>query len=152
MGAETFVHAFDAPHDNGTAVRGASGRRSAGRNLHGVVRAPKGSGREGIVFATPIGDPEASPEADAAALGLGLAVFRHLSRTPWLAKDLAWVVPDARWNGPVFGTDAWLREYHVPSSRVVAAGSFGRVGAIQQAYVLELPFGEASTRAPTTIG
>jgi|AntAceMinimDraft_1070359.scaffolds.fasta_scaffold07650_1 hypothetical protein len=115
-----------------------------GRNLHSVARAPKGSGREGIVLATPIGDAASTPEADAAALGLALALLARLSAAPWLAKDIAWVVPDARWGGGVAGADAWLREYHHPSTAAVAARSFGRVGAIQQAYVLELPHGEAT--------
>ena len=75
-------------------------------------------------------------------------------------KDLVWLIPDARWEGggggggggggAVAGVDAWLQEYHHPSAAAVAAGSFGRVGAIQQAYVLELPSGEAS-RCPLTL-
>ena len=69
-------------------------------------------------------------------------------------EDLVWLIPDARWGGggggggAVAGVDAWLREYHHPSAAAVAAGSFGRVGAIQQAYVLELPHGKASRWSP----
>ena len=118
---------------------------TGGRNIHSVARAPRGPGREGIVITTPIGDAASTAEADAAALGLGLALFARLAVQPWLAKDLVWLIPDARWGGPVPGVDAWLREYHHPSSRAVASRSFGRVGAIQQAYVLELPHGEASS-------
>lgn len=125
------------------AATSTNATAAKGRNIHGVGRAPRGSGREGIVIATPIGDADATAEADAAALGLGLALFSRLAAAPWLAKDIAWLIPDARWGGPVPGVDAWLKEYHHPSARAVAAGSFGRVGAIQQAYVLELPHGEA---------
>ena len=73
-------------------------------------------------------------------------------------EDLVWLIPDARWGGgggggggAVAGVDAWLQEYHHPSAAAVAAGSFGRVGAIQQAYVLELPHGEASCCPLTSI-
>ena len=67
--------------------------------------------------------------------------MRRISSSPWLAKDVAWVVPDARWGpGAVAGADAWLREYHAPT----ALTPFGRIGAIQQAYVLETPHGPAA--------
>lgn len=149
---DTYVQDFPLPlhvirqrrrrrrREEGTTTNATAG---LGRNIHSVGRAPRGSGREGIVIATPIGDGDATPEADAAVLGLGLALFARLAVAPWLAKDIVWLIPDARWGGPVAGVDAWLREYHHPSARAVAAGSFGRVGAIQQAYVLELPNGEA---------
>ena len=109
--------------------------------MHTIARAARGSGREGIVLATPIGARGATPEADAASLALCLVAVRRISSSPWLAKDVAWVVPDARWGpGAVAGADAWLREYHAPT----ALTPFGRIGAIQQAYVLETPHGPAA--------
>ena len=75
------VTAADDANDNATAA-------ATGRNIHSVARAPRGSGREGIVIATPIGDATrgATSRADAEVLGLGLALFARLAAAPWLAK------------------------------------------------------------------
>ena len=85
------------------------GRRRAGENdgdandaasrktTHAVVRAVKSSGREGVVFATPVGASDTDgPRADAAAIGVGLAFVEYLTTAKWLAKDFVWLVLDAR--------------------------------------------------------
>ena len=137
---DVFAHEFAR-----TPPRGSRANATVGRNLHGIARARKGNGREGIVLVTPIGDPRSDgPDADADALALLLALTTKLRDAPWLAKDLCWLVPDARVAGPVPATDAWLREYHHPSGS--AGERFGRVGAIQQAYAVELPRGASFDR------
>ena len=144
LGMERYRQTFDLDHewisDDAHPSRSNNATRE-GTNVHTIARAARGSGREGIVLATPIGARGATPEADAASLALGLVAMRRISSSPWLAKDVAWVVPDARWGpGAVTGTDAWLREYHAPT----ALTPFGRIGAVQQAYVLETPHGPAA--------
>ena len=144
LGMERYRQDFDLDHewisDDAHPSRSNNATRE-GTNVHTIARAARGSGREGIVLATPIGARGATPEADAASLALGLVAMRRISSSPWLAKDVAWVVPDARWGpGAVTGTDAWLREYHAPT----ALTPFGRIGAVQQAYVLETPHGPAA--------
>ena len=53
LGMDVSVHDFEAPR---RAARGdAAGGAREGRNLHAVARAAGAPGREGIVFATPIG-------------------------------------------------------------------------------------------------
>ena len=144
LGMERYRQDFDLDHewisDDAHPSRSNNATRE-GTNVHTIARAARGDGREGIVLATPIGARGATPEADAASLALGLVAMRRISSSPWLAKDVAWVVPDARWGpGAVTGTDAWLHEYHAPT----ALTPFGRIGAIQQAYVLETPHGPAA--------
>ena len=142
------------------------GRRRAGENgdaatfvasrktTHAVVRAIKSSGREGVVFATPIGASDTDgPRADAAAIGVGLAFVKYLTTAKWLAKDFVWLVLDARagstpggsTHAAVHAADAWLREYYGDESvvrrRVAEASTFARAGALQQAYVFEMPAG-----------
>ena len=144
------------------------GRRRAGENgdaatfvasrktTHAVVRAIKSSGREGVVFATPIGASDTDgPRADAAAIGVGLAFVKYLTTAKWLAKDFVWLVLDARagstpggsTHAAVHAADAWLREYYGDESvvrrRVAEASTFARAGALQQAYVFEMPAGAA---------
>ena len=146
LGLDATSHDFEPSTTHPDALANARANRTSvavGRNLHAIARAVKAPGREGIVLVTPIGDPtSAGLAADADAVGLALALVAHLSRARWLAKDLVWLIPDARVpGGAVAATDAWLREYHHPSPRAVAAGAFPRAGALQQAYVLELPDG-----------
>ena len=151
------------------------GRRRAGENdgdandaasrktTHAVVRAVKSSGREGVVFATPVGASDTDgPRADAAAIGVGLAFVEYLTTAKWLAKDFVWLVLDARagstpggsTHAAVHAADAWLREYHGDESAVRRGGAtkgpgrggastFARAGALQQAYVFEMPAGAA---------
>ena len=180
LGMERYRQAFALDRHSWTRDDDDWGRRSDasidnathGVNVHAVARAARGNGREGIVLATPIGAPGATLEADAAALALGLVVMRTIAAAPWLAKDVAWLVADARW-GPgdhgIAATDAWLREYHAPGSSAHGAGHrarrsggsarpspssfepFGRVGALQQAYVVELPEGAVANVASINV-
>ena len=180
LGMERYRQAFALDRHSWTRGDDDWGRRSDasidnathGVNVHAVARAARGNGREGIVLATPIGAPGATLEADAAALALGLVVMRTIAAAPWLAKDVAWLVADARW-GPgdhgIAATDAWLREYHAPGLSAHGAGHrarrsgggarpspssfkpFGRVGALQQAYVVELPEGAVADVASINV-
>ena len=137
------------------------------KTTHAVVRAVKSSGREGVVFATTIGASDTDgPNADAAAIGLGLAFVKYLATAKWLAKDFVWLVLDARPLGSspggsthaaVHAADAWLREYYGDenAARLKSldasknkgargdASAFARAGALQQAYVIEMPAGAA---------
>ena len=138
------------------------------KTTHAVVRAVKSSGREGVVFATTIGASDTDgPNADAAAIGLGLAFVKYLATAKWLAKDFVWLVLDARPLGSnpggsthaaVHAADAWLREYYGDEASAARLGSldasknkgargdasaFARAGALQQAYVIEMPAGAA---------
>ena len=152
------VSAREYPIDADRRGRRRSGENSVDANgvvsrktTHAVVRAIKSSGREGVVFATPIGASDTDgPRADAAAIGVGLSFVEYLTTAKWLAKDFVWLVLDARADAMPGGSthaavhvaDAWLREYYGDESGVGrGASTFARAGALQQAYVFEMPAG-----------
>lgn len=66
----------------------------------------------------PAADFQQSRKAASFALSLGHAIMAHLSKVPWLAKDVIWVVPDAS-CGLVTSMDAWVHTYQ----SVVSAAS-----------------------------
>ena len=149
---------FRSPATGGSRRRGRGAREgpSAGPPRAGAAGAP---GREGIVFAAPIGarvrdrgddaidsgladdaidsgslaslSSALAPHAD--ALGVLPAFFSRLARSsPWLAKDVVFLALDARVDasGGVSAADAWLREYHRPRPALVSsADRTGGAGA-----------------------
>lgn len=46
------------------------------------------------------------------ALALGFALVTHLAATPWLAKELIWLLPDAS-CGLVGSVEAWAYTYQL---------------------------------------
>jgi glycosylphosphatidylinositol transamidase len=91
---------------------------------------------------------------------------KYLATAKWLAKDFVWLVLDARPLGSnpggsthaaVHAADAWLREYYGDETKARLpldkksknkgargdASAFARAGALQQAYVIEMPAGAA---------
>jgi|TARA_B110000967_G_scaffold175772_2_gene188773 hypothetical protein len=108
-------------------IRGRDGSststKTTRRNTHAVVRASKSPGREGVVFATLVGSPDTDgPEADAAAIGTGLAFVKFLKAAKWPAKDFVWLLLDARAGtgggtaSSVVSADRWLEEYYGDSN------------------------------------
>lgn len=79
----------------------------------GIIRAPRGDGKESIVLVTPYNS--LSPNAgEALSLGVAYSVFSLLSRVTWLAKDIIWLAADSRY-GEQESVAAWLREYYTPT-------------------------------------
>eukprot|EP00955_Chlamydomonas_euryale_P058541 357104-Chlamydomonas_euryale.AAC.6 len=50
-------------------------------------------------------------------MGAGAMLAAHLGNVHWLAKDLVWLIPDAR-CGPLHTTAAWAAQYQTPVSGV----------------------------------
>ena len=112
----------------------ASAVDCAGVNNFGLLRAPKSDGQEAIVFVTSVHEWDSLQ-----SLALGAALFRHMSSVPWLAKDIIWLVADAReCAGGEAAVRAWLNEYH-SSSHLASKGSstFRRSGVIIAGMNLE---------------
>jgi len=79
----------------------------------GVIRAPRGDGKEAIVLVTPYNS--VSPDAgELLSLGVAYSVFSLLTRVTWLAKDIIWLAADSRY-GEQESVAAWLREYYAPT-------------------------------------
>ncbi|OVA20791.1 Gaa1-like [Macleaya cordata] len=104
-----------------------NGSASHGINTVGIIRAPRGDGKEAIVFVTPYNSTKIEL-SEALSLGLAYSVFSLLSRVTWLAKDIVWLAADSRY-GEYASVAAWLRDYHSPvfsgSDKFGADMSFG---------------------------
>lgn len=85
---------------------------SYGTNTVGIIRAPRGDGKEAIVLVTPY-DSKKIKQGEALSLGIAYSVFSLLSQVTWLAKDIIWLVSDSQY-GEYAGVSSWLRDYHMP--------------------------------------
>lgn len=86
---------------------------SYGINTIGIVRAPRGDGKEAIVLVTPYNSSNISL-GEALSLGIAYSVFSLLTHVSWLAKDIIWLAADSR-HGEYASVVSWLRDYHTPS-------------------------------------
>lgn len=79
----------------------------------GIIRAPRGDGKEAIVLVTPYNatKPTAS---EALSLGVAYSVFSLFTQVTWLAKDIIWLAADSRY-GEYESVATWLREYYAPT-------------------------------------
>ncbi|KAK8357083.1 hypothetical protein V6Z12_A05G396800 [Gossypium hirsutum] len=85
---------------------------SYGINTVGIIRAPRGDGKEAIVLVTPYNALK-SGFGEALSLGIAYSVFSLLTQVTWLAKDIIWLVADSQY-GEYAAVAAWLREYQTP--------------------------------------
>ncbi|XP_028785822.1 glycosylphosphatidylinositol anchor attachment 1 protein [Neltuma alba] len=109
------LHFFTSP-DSGNVGKNIS-CSSLGMNTVGIIRAPRGDGKEAIVLVTPYNPMEVGVE-EAFSLGIAYSVFSLLTRATWLAKDVVWLVADSRY-GEYSAVASWLTEYLAPAfSRV----------------------------------
>ncbi|KAH7677236.1 GPI transamidase component Gaa1 protein [Dioscorea alata] len=123
VGAEVYHHKFHSQSnqfhpfrffscDSNSAVTESNSNTSYGLNTVGIIRAPRGDGKEAIVLVTPY-NSEYVKLNDALSLGLGFSIFSHLGRVSWLAKDILWLAADSRY-GEYSSVSAWLKDYHNP--------------------------------------
>ncbi|XP_058070753.1 uncharacterized protein LOC131219561 [Magnolia sinica] len=124
LDAEVYYHKFHSqtnlfhplnffsgsPHSR--SARENSSCNSTGINSVGVIRAPRGDGKEAIVLVTPYNSGKIEL-SDALSLGLAYSVLSLLSRVAWLAKDIVWLAADSRY-GEYASVAAWLKDYHNP--------------------------------------
>ncbi|MED6220233.1 hypothetical protein PIB30_042959 [Stylosanthes scabra] len=113
------LHFFTSP-DSSIISKNVS-CASIGINTVGIIRAPRGDGKEAIVLVTPY-NPKKVGSEDALSLGVAYSVFSLLSRVTWLAKDIIWLVADSQF-GEYSSVSAWLREYQAPHFHRVVVNS-----------------------------
>lgn len=87
---------------------------SHGVNTVGIIRAPRGDGKEAIVLVTPYNSHKIDL-AEALSLAIAYSVFSLLTRVTWLAKDIIWLAADSKY-GEYASVSAWLRDYQTPVS------------------------------------
>ncbi|KAK3033072.1 hypothetical protein RJ639_035698 [Escallonia herrerae] len=105
------LHFFSSPDPGIVQVNYSCS--SYGINTVGIIRAPRGDGKEAIVLVTPYNSLNITP-GEALSLGLAYSVFSLLTRVSWLAKDVIWLAADSR-HGEYAPVAAWLRDYHAPT-------------------------------------
>ncbi|XP_034707476.1 glycosylphosphatidylinositol anchor attachment 1 protein [Vitis riparia] len=88
------------------------GCSSHGVNTVGIIRAPRGDGKEAIVLVTPYNSHKIDL-AEALSLAIAYSVFSLLTRVTWLAKDIIWLAADSKY-GEYTSVSAWLRDYQTP--------------------------------------
>lgn len=111
----------------------------AGRNVYGILRAPRGDATEAVVLVAGRRTVDGRANANGVALLLGLA--RYFARWSLWAKDIIFLVtPDSR-----AGAQAWVDAYH--DAHTDGEGSGRRVqplplksGVLQGALVVEYAF------------
>ncbi|OIW18654.1 hypothetical protein TanjilG_13406 [Lupinus angustifolius] len=130
------LHFFTSP-DSGISSKTLN-CSSPAINTVGIIRAPRGDGKETIVLVTPY-NPVKNDVGEALSLGIAYSVFSLLSRVTWLAKDIVWLVADSRY-GEYSAVDAWLTEYHNPVYGVDMKfySGFRRAGTMAAALVIKV--------------
>ncbi|EOA20071.1 hypothetical protein CARUB_v10000352mg [Capsella rubella] len=137
------LHFFSGP-DSYTLLDNVS-CASYGVNVAGIIRAPRGDGKESIVLVTPY-DFINGGDYEALSLGITSSLFSLLARVTWLSKDIIWLVADSRY-GDYRPVAAWLTEYHSPSFKASdllkcgelnTADNFRRAGTVAAALVLKV--------------
>ncbi|GAB4848082.1 hypothetical protein Ancab_002744 [Ancistrocladus abbreviatus] len=106
-----------------------------GINTVGIIRAPRGDGKEAIVLVTPYNAVQ-TDIGEALSLGVAFSVFSLLTRVTWLAKDIIWLAADSRY-GEHDSVAAWLREYYSPSFNSLVKTSSELCAANNDLYVLK---------------
>jgi GPI-anchor transamidase subunit GAA1 len=84
-----------------------------GMNTIGIIRAPRGDGKEAIVLVTPYNSQRVHSN-ELLSLALGFSIFSLLSRAPWLSKDIVWLSADSQF-GEYSAVSSWLNQYHNPA-------------------------------------
>ncbi|KAL6845276.1 hypothetical protein ACP4OV_024771 [Aristida adscensionis] len=124
LGAEVCHHKF-FPHSkhfhplkfftsmaNNMAMQPNGSYSNFGINTIGIIRAPRGDGKEAIVLVTPYNSQRVRSN-ELLSLALGFSVFSLLSRAAWLSKDIVWLSADSQF-GEYAAVSAWLNQYHNP--------------------------------------
>ncbi|RLM91566.1 glycosylphosphatidylinositol anchor attachment 1 protein [Panicum miliaceum] len=124
LGAEVCYHKF-LPHSkrfhplkfftsmsNDMAIQPNGTDTNFGINTVGIIRAPRGDGKEAIVLVTPYNSQRVHSN-ELLSLALGFSVFSLLSRAAWLSKDIVWLSADSQF-GEYAAVSAWLNQYHNP--------------------------------------
>uniref|UniRef100_A0A0E0C654 Glycosylphosphatidylinositol anchor attachment 1 protein n=1 Tax=Oryza meridionalis TaxID=40149 RepID=A0A0E0C654_9ORYZ len=124
LGAEVYYHEFLPDSKcfhplkfftsvtNNMAAKPNGTYTNFGINTVGIIRAPRGDGKEAIVLVTPYNSQKVTPN-ELLSLALGFSVFSLLSRAAWLSKDIVWLSADSQF-GEYSAVSAWLNQYHNP--------------------------------------
>ncbi|XP_058833585.1 glycosylphosphatidylinositol anchor attachment 1 protein [Topomyia yanbarensis] len=130
IGLETHTHNFTLNYPLG------GGKVFTGKNVYGILRAPRIGSTESFVISVPYRPPESVHADVSAGVPLMLAFAEFARRQKYWAKDIIFLITEQE----QLGMQAWLEAYYgLEDNRVLNAGSLNaRAGAIQAAINLEV--------------
>lgn len=128
---DTYIHNFTLNHP-------FRNQKFTGRNVYGIVRAPRSVSTESIVINVPYRSLSSIHPTTAPSIALLLAFAQFCRKQKYWAKDIIFLVTEHE----QLGIQAWLDAYHGVTSGqdgVLLAGDLpGKAGSIQAAIVLEM--------------
>ncbi|KAH8261744.1 hypothetical protein KR044_009680, partial [Drosophila immigrans] len=135
FGLETHTHNYTLRYPFG------GGKEFHGKNIYGILRAPRIGSTEGIVFSAPYRTPNSVHVDIAPSVPLLLAFADFARRKNYWAKDLIFLVTEQE----QLGMQAWLEAYHDgdkesdSSDAYLRAGNLpARAGSLQAALNIEV--------------
>ncbi|XP_050307434.1 glycosylphosphatidylinositol anchor attachment 1 protein [Anthonomus grandis grandis] len=109
-----------------------------GRNVYGILRAPRAASTEALVLSVPYRTPSSIYPTTLPSIGILLAFAKFAAREKYWAKDIIFLITDHE----QLGMQAWLEAYYgvtCGNEDILDHGKLrGRAGAIQAAINLEL--------------
>lgn len=132
IGLEVYTQNFTLNYPLG------SGKVFTGKNVYGILRAPRIGSTEGIVFSTPYRPPDSIHTEITASVPTLLAFAEFARKKNYWAKDLIFLITDKE----QLGMYAWLEAYYkggMDDNSILQSGNLkGRSGALQAALNLEV--------------
>ncbi|KAH8416600.1 hypothetical protein KR222_010613 [Zaprionus bogoriensis] len=135
FGLETHMHNYTLRYPLG------GGKEFHGKNIYGILRAPRIGSTEGIVFSAPYRVPSSVHPEITPSVPLLLAFADFARRKNYWAKDLIFLVTEQE----QLGMQAWLEAYHDgdkewdSSNAYLHAGNLpARSGSLQAAINIEV--------------
>lgn len=132
IGLDTYTHNFTLNYP-----LGKSNTKYNGKNVYGILRAPRAGSTESLVMSVPYRPPTNINPTTAPGVAIMLAFAKHANRQKYWSKDIIFLITEHE----QLGIQAWLEAYyHVVCGRrgVLDHGDLrGRGGAIQAAINLE---------------
>lgn len=130
IGLETHTQNFTLNYPFG------GGKTFTGKNVYGILRAPRIGSTEAIVISCPYRSPDSIHTDLSSTIPLMLAFADFARRQKYWAKDIVFLITD----GEQLGMHAWLDAYHGhDKGDTLHSGSLeARAGVIQAAINLEI--------------
>lgn len=130
IGLETYVHNFTLNYPFG------GGKQFQGKNIYGILRAPRIGSTESIVLSAPYRPPNTAHTSLTAGVPLLLAFADFARRQKYWSKDIIFVVTDQE----QLGMQAFLEAYHGDDDdNILNSGTlYGKAGNVIAAINFEV--------------
>ncbi|KAI9590272.1 glycosylphosphatidylinositol anchor attachment 1 protein isoform X1 [Glossina fuscipes] len=132
IGLEVYVHNYTLIYPF------AKGKIFQGKNVYGILRAPRTSSTEGIVFSAPYRLPSSVHNEVTASVPVLLAFAEFARKKNYWAKDLIFLVTEHEQLGMEAFLSAYFSEDPTKSKHLKYGYLPGRAGALQAAINLEI--------------